>query len=121
MTTTNNNSMKLRLGVSIFLSDTQRQEIKEAYLRKAAELTPENETPVSQYSSVRSVNSATGERILAQELGCTRPIFFSLIASKEPQRVGFALAIQRVLGVELVTKAKLQDALADYVDHNGIS
>jgi hypothetical protein len=120
MTTTNNN-MNLRFGVSVFLSEAQRQEIKDAYLRKAAELTPENDIPVSQYSSVRSVNSATGERILAQDLGCTRPIFFSLIASKEPQRVGFALAIQRVLGVELVTKAKLQAALADYVEHNGIS
>lgn len=103
--------LALQYGARLRLTESQRDALRSAFNQKLAEV----ETTVSGRGGL-GVTTAKRSNVEA-ELGMDRVTFTSLIASRESHALPVILRLQRVLGVELVTRDQLNAAYGSYVKH----
>jgi hypothetical protein len=110
MTYTITNEIPIQIGCRIRLSSEQRDALKAAFLAAStAHSAPVQGKGISVQTAVVST--------VESELALDRLTFASLVNSRESLPLPLALRMQRVLGVELVSEAKLNQAFKGYVAH----
>ena len=115
MTTKSTPDLSILYSCRIRLTEDERQTLKQAYkLAKEREIT--EGAPVMPGTSIRVVSaSLTGDSV-DQQLGMSQVLVIDLLNSRDSIHVPLLIKIQRVLGVEIVTKKRLMDTSKSYID-----
>ena len=115
MTTKSTLDLSILYSCRIRLTEDERQTLKQAYkLAKEREIT--EGAPVMPGTSIRVVSaSLTGDSV-DQQLGMSQVLVMDLLNSRDSIHVPLLIKIQRVLGVEIVTKKRLMDTSKSYID-----
>jgi hypothetical protein len=115
MTTKSTPDLSILYSCRIRLTEDERQTLKQAYkLAKEREIT--EGAPVMPGTSIRVVSaSLTGDSV-DQQLGMSQVLVMDLLNSRDSIHVPLLIKIQRVLGVEIVTKKRLMDTSKSYID-----
>ena len=94
----------------LILTDEQRTALKAAFFDRLEQATkPSNNSGISVVTHIGSD--------VERQLGMDKLTFSSLVSSRESINIPVLLRMQRVLGVELVTKEYMQQCFKEYLDH----
>lgn len=108
--------LSLLVSARLRLSHEERASIKQAYQTLRAGYQPQQRTSTNGSSIVvEERNYSTGE--LDTALGMSSIIFADIINSRDTISIPVIMKIQKVLGVEVLTKKRLLDACKSYVDY----
>ncbi len=113
MTYTKTNSpLPILVSSRIRLDEAQRNLLRDAYHaeRLRCQL-PERTTATGIQVATAGVNS------LDTRLGMSSLVFSDIIASRDTISIGIILKLQKVLGVEVLTKKAVMDAASRYVEY----
>lgn len=103
--------LALQYSARLRLTEEQRGALRDAFNAKLNQ----TEAPAQGRGGIGVVTHKTST--VEAELGMDRVTFSSLIASRESHALPVVLRLQRVLGVELVSKQMIQTTFKDYLKH----
>ena len=104
------------MSARIRLTEEERTQIKDAYYeRKRSEQSIQHPETVGG-SPLKVVNSFVHGTVDAA-LGMSHLVFTDLVNSRDSIAVPVLLKLQTVLGLEIVTKKRIQAACKDYLDY----
>jgi len=108
------NPLPILVSARVRLDDQQRRALKDAYFtRKNAQVPTESEG----YGGV-SVQTAYGADLaLDRELQMSQLVFSDLVNSRDSISVNIILNMQKVLGVEVLTKEDVSKACESYINY----
>ena len=110
------NPLPVLYSTRVRLTDDERQKLKTAYLNATA-LEKPPVAPAIGGSSVQAVTNYGSAPYIDQELGMERMIVMDILNSRDSVSLPILLKIQHVLGVEVITAKKLQDAFEHYLQY----
>ena len=106
-----NGPLPILVSSRIRLSEDQRTLLRDAYhAERINRQVPDRKTQTGISVATSGVNS------LDAELGMSSMVFSDLIASRDTISIGIVLKLQKVLGIEVLTKKALLDAAKSYAD-----
>jgi hypothetical protein len=114
--TKTNEPLDILVSARIRLNPEERANIKQAYQKVRAGYAPKQQASVNGSSIVVETPQFTVET-LDKELGMSHMIFADLINSRDSLSIPVILRIQKVLGVEVVTRKRLEAATKRYLDY----
>ena len=106
-----NGPLPILVSTRIRLNEDQRTLLRDAYhAERVRRQVPDRKTQTGISVATPGVNS------LDVETGMSSMVFSDLIASRDTISIGIILKLQKVLGIEVITKKAVLDAAKNYAD-----
>lgn len=107
-------------GTRIRLNDDERSALKKAHNEFRKLHTPAPQPTVLPNSSVSVSNAQTVSTSAYTEAGLSDLIVADLITSRDSIALNVLLQIERLLGVQVITRERIMDRFEGYLDYLGI-
>lgn len=110
------NPLPVLYSARIRLTDEERQQFKQAYLKRAESEMPTANASIGN-SSIKSVTAYGNAPAIDHALGMNRTVFMDIVSSRDTVALTILLKLQSVLDIEVITAEKLQTAFEHYLHY----